>query len=522
MTESVKKVAAVVKFASQAARSGSRAAGDGVGLGALAEYTPAEVKPVIPNRTAAWREGKPEEDPAKVKAWGLVSAKPSEFLVCMRGGQIVKSGQGATCWKWPWETIAVVPTSVQKLHFVADQVTTEKVGVRVTGVAVYRIAAPLLAYRMVNFSFPERAQAKLAELLEEMFVGAVRRLVANLSVEACLTERKEAIASELMREIAPVVSGSGTSNDSTNQGWGVVLDNIEIQDVRVASQNVFAAMQAPFRLEQERKEQEAQFRKQAAVKEIESATARKIETERVSRELEARLQKARAEENAALTELATRARVESAKLEQERATFEGRLAQERLAALRRVELDAEVAAQKQAAKERAELDVVTTAARLEEARRTLELQRAELEARVQSADHAAKLEAQRHAEALWTATAQTTEAELLVREAQKRIAELESDHLRTRQAIEVERAERMRAIENSLSPEVIQLAVANALPQVAQAFKQNFGEVHLTSFDGGNPMAMVGTAIKGVFDVAKSFGLTGDADSGETKPPRGA
>lgn len=40
---------------------------------------------------------------------------------------------------------------------------------------------------MLNFSYPERAQEKLEQLLAEMFVGAARRLVANLTVDACLT-----------------------------------------------------------------------------------------------------------------------------------------------------------------------------------------------------------------------------------------------------------------------------------------------------------------------------------------------
>ena len=35
----------------------------------------------------------------------------------------------------------------------------------------------------------------------------------------------------------------------------------------------------------------------------------------------------------------------------------------------------------------------------------------------------------------------------------------------------------MRDIENTLSPEVIQMALANQLPQVAAAFQQKMGEV---------------------------------------------
>ncbi|MFY0579044.1 SPFH domain-containing protein [Cystobacter fuscus] len=171
--------------------------------------------------TEGWRAGKPAEDPEKMKKWGLITARPSEFLIHMRRGRVREvSGQGASCFKLPGDSVAIVPTSVQRLRFTADQVTSEKVGVQVTGLAVYRIVEPLVAFRMLNFSFPERAQEKLRELLTEMFVGAVRRLVANLSVEECLTRRKEGIATELMREISPVVSGRGRPEDRTDTGWG--------------------------------------------------------------------------------------------------------------------------------------------------------------------------------------------------------------------------------------------------------------------------------------------------------------
>ena len=53
---------------------------------------------------------------------------------------------------------------------------------------------------MLNFSYPERAQQKLEEVLTEMFMGAARRLIANLTVDECLQKRKAALAVELKGE----------------------------------------------------------------------------------------------------------------------------------------------------------------------------------------------------------------------------------------------------------------------------------------------------------------------------------
>jgi regulator of protease activity HflC (stomatin/prohibitin superfamily) len=221
-----------------------------------------------------WREGRPEEDPEKTKRWGFITAKPSEYLVHCRRGSVraASSGQGATCFKWPWDSVAVVPTSLQRIAFVADQVTAEKVGVQVTGLAVYRIADPLIAFRVLNFSYAERAQEKLGETLTAMLTGATRRLLANLGVEEALQKRKAAIADELMREIAPVVAGAGRPEDETDRGWGVVIDTIEIKDVRVLSEQVFSAMQVPFRagLERQAREARAEADRRSALAEAES------------------------------------------------------------------------------------------------------------------------------------------------------------------------------------------------------------------------------------------------------------
>jgi flotillin len=183
-----------------------------------------------------------ETEETMMKSWGRVTAQPNEFLIQIRSGRVKRSGQGMSCFKWPGDSIAILPTSITKLSFRADQVTLEKAGVEVTGLAVYRVVEPLLAYRMMDGD-----RGGLTEILRDMFVGATRRIVAGLSLEECLTHRKERVAAALMMEIAPVLAGEGSLSDGTATGWGVVLDTIEIQDVKVLSQEVFSRLQAPFR-----------------------------------------------------------------------------------------------------------------------------------------------------------------------------------------------------------------------------------------------------------------------------------
>jgi flotillin len=416
-----------------------------------------------PRYEGGWRAGKPTEDPAKLKSWGFITARPSEFLICIRGGNVVRSGQGAAIFKWPWESVAIVPTTVQRLHFSADQVTSEKVGVQVTGLAVYRIAQPLIAYRMLNFSFPERAQEKLQQLLVEMFVGAARRLVSNLTVEECLAKRKEGIAAELMREIAPVVSGSGRAEDDTDRGWGVVLDDIEIQDVRILSQAVFGHLQAGYRQEQERRAREAELAKKRVLEQGEAEAQRLIALAKLTAETEVRQRRQAAAEEAQMSELATAARVSDTVLAHEQAGARARLQ----ADVERVRMDAEA----------------------------------------EAARHAAKMAAVAQETAHLDAQTGAAEARRRLAEAMVALAELEAQKVRVRDELDFARARGLREIENTISSESIQLKVAQQLPQLAAAFQQKLGEIHITAIDGANPFGYVAAAVEGVMGLARSAGL---------------
>lgn len=471
-----------------------------------------------PRYADGWRRGKPEEDPEKTKRWGWISAKPSEFLIRMRGGRVVSSGQGATVFKWPLDSIAIVPTTVQRLHFVADQITQEKVGVKVTGIAVYRIVEPLIASRMLNFSFPERAQEKLAEMMEEMCVGASRRLIANLTVEQCLTRRKDALARELVHEIAPVVSGEGRVEDQTDRGWGVIVDTIEIQDVRVLSAQVFSNMQARFRLSQEQLAREAELSKERAVRTDETATERLVELNRVAAATEIRRQKQNADEAARLEKLASDAKVEEARLTQERSTRAAQIAAEREFQLQKITAEQEVRHQRQLAEEaalseklqaeqRQALQKLNAETTLQQEKLRAQIEATQLEAQAEQMRHQARIAEEQQETELLRTQVEAAEAKRVLAEIEARIAELEVQKQQMLASPELDRAARLRQIENTLSPEVIQLAVANKLPELAAAFQQKMGEVHVTAVDGANPFGYVAAAVEGVMGLARSAGL---------------
>ena len=518
--------------------------------------------PVNFHESSEWRKGKPVEDPEKMKRWGFITAKPSEYLIHVRRGKVRRksTGQGASCFKLPWDSVAVIPTTINRLQFTADQVTLEKVGVQVTGLAVYRIAEPELTFRMLNFSYSERAQEKLGEILTEMFVGATRRLVANLKVEDAITHRKESIARELMAELVPIVEGRGRTDDSTATGWGVVIDTVEIQNVQILSDVVFKDMQARFRAELALKARMAEMESSREIATLEAAATRQIEEAKIASETATRELRAQAESRTTQIELSEGAKREQLKA---RAAEEQRqLAQAR--ALAELKAQTELAEEKrlrEQARAVAELKAQTELAeekRLREQTRAL----AELKAQSELADEKGAREQARligDARAktqLEQEKAQQTEAIRLAQLArEKKYAEAERQLLEARQAtaqreaqlaaelalskakataelrdlestaatkirerdLQLERlagdvkaavARAAKEVENLVSDDRIRMAlVETGLPALAGAFAQKFGEVKITAFgDGADPSAMVARGIGEVLDLARKVG----------------
>jgi regulator of protease activity HflC (stomatin/prohibitin superfamily) len=485
-----------------------------------------------------WRAGKPIEDPEKLKRWGFITAKPSEYLIVVDKGSIDprRSGQGMRVWKWPWNEVAIVPTTLQQIEFVADQITRERVGVSVSGIAVYRIVQPEIAYRMLNFTFGERAGEKLGNTLRDMFIGAARRLIANQTLDQCLMNRKEVIASFLMQEISPVVSGSGRVEDSTDQGWGVLIDTIEIQDVKIMSRQVFEHLQAPYRAEIAMKAEMAELERQRQVAERRAATERQTAEATIQTQRETRILKARAEAEAAEKEAAealrgeqAKARVQADELERKEALARKRLAVEEGIAVRQAESKAAVDAKNGLLKQEMDLSHLKAQEQKRVAAAQIEMAALSAEAKLAEKSHEAELrrhqlEQERRAQmqqaqlTLQQQKAQVDE-ELRRREAETKAFEAQAEIAHQRALAEIEQlVNHSRALRE---------LVTQGLPQIASAFKQSFGTIHYTQVAGGaegGPLDLVGGAIAQVLTVAKSFGLDParlgqPAPTGESGPP---
>lgn len=372
---------------------------------------------------------------------------------------------------------------------------------------------------MLNFTYGERASEKLAGTMREMFIGAARRLIANLTLDQCLMNRKEALASFLMQEIAPVVAGSGRIEDTAEQGWGVIIDTIEIQDVKILSESVFRHLQAPYRAEIAMKAELADLERGQKVSETRSLTERQAAEAVIQTQRETRILKARAEADAAEREAAEQLRAEQAKsraaadeLDRRDALAKKKILFDEGVALRQAEskaaldtknlqirLEAELQQlrlleQKRVAAAQAELSTLATEVELAEQSHRAELRKLELDAaRKQMAQQVSLSLAQQKS---------TFDQEQRRREAETKRIEAETDAAQQRALAEIEQiVNQGRALREMIT---------QGLPHIASAFRQSFGTINYTQLAGGDeggPLNLVGQAIGQVLSVAKTFGL---------------
>lgn len=471
-----------------------------------ATSTPVRQAPHGSYQKISWREDKPAEDPEKMKRWGFVSAQPSEFLIHFRGGQIrdKTTGQGKTCFKLPWDTVAIVPTSLKEVFFEANQITRDNVEVRLRGMVVYHVSDPLKIYRLVNFSFRERAEQKLSLTIADMCRSTAKWLVANMTVEECIRKRKEDIANALTRDVARVIEGG----NETDPGWGVTIDSIDIQDVYILSEDIFQAMQAEYR---NRTMLDAETSRLAAERQV---AEKRIAAERETKllELQAQAETRRLElENqaaAAIEETRTKERIEAAE-KQRKLRGQQNDAEVRLKAVQ-VEADeklARVAADEQAVAREVERDRHLAELRRQVEAIVFELDRFRVE---QNENLAAEKVRQTNLRAALEAERQLHARELAVRG--ERLAHEEDAAYR--------RA--LREVQNLVGDgRLREQFLHEALPKIAEAFGQQFGRIQVTQWSGnGNgehgPLGVVAGAFQQLLEVARVHGI----DLGELLGPR--
>ncbi len=171
----------------------------------------------------------------KMKSYHFVTVNPSDYAIVFRNGKVIKEGRGFRFFRTPRIQYVVIPGSVKNISFIADQISKENQGVEVSGFAIWKVGDPNKIYQHFDFKQEQDTMTQVSDFLKDVVESAIRHMVANMTIEEVLRKRGTIIL-KLKEELKYI-----------SEQWGIIVETIEIKNVRILSKTLFDNMQAQFR-----------------------------------------------------------------------------------------------------------------------------------------------------------------------------------------------------------------------------------------------------------------------------------
>jgi uncharacterized membrane protein YqiK len=160
-----------------------------------------------------------------------VEGKANEWILVIRNGKLIKKGVGMATMTLPGDQVVKFPTMVGQVNFVAEQVSSEMQGVRVSGMLIWSIhrdgEGPFRAYKAFGDDLKKKTAVECNHKLEKMVVSIIRDRIANLTLHDILKNRSK-LRNGVKEEMQKILNG-----------WGIWLETCEVQDVVIASKTLF-------------------------------------------------------------------------------------------------------------------------------------------------------------------------------------------------------------------------------------------------------------------------------------------
>lgn len=162
-------------------------------------------------------------------------ALPNEYLVVI-GKSKIKPVLGGTKFRW-FNKFIHVPAYVQRLKFLTDNANIHYQGIEIQGYASWRINPefPEKSISTLDFFNENDPMAKTNEELKTICIEAVRHVIANMTIDDAL-KKKDDIAESLIVQLKTI-----------EEKWGIIFDQVGIEQVRIMSDTLFHDLQSEFR-----------------------------------------------------------------------------------------------------------------------------------------------------------------------------------------------------------------------------------------------------------------------------------
>jgi hypothetical protein len=201
----------------------------------------------------------------------FVQANPNQFLLVGRGGKVVNLGVAASAFIWPGSTYVRIPSNQQEVAFEMTQESHDGIPLRFKGLVIYRVADPLAAARLFDFSVKD-GHAAIKYLLCQMCLGELRAVVAHMTMQACIELRKTTLSDAIAIALRQVVRPS-----EAGPGWGIELDVVQVAQVFIVDGDLRRQLEAERRNQIKSASELSDLRQKEELQVAQSAVQRRLQ-----------------------------------------------------------------------------------------------------------------------------------------------------------------------------------------------------------------------------------------------------
>jgi hypothetical protein len=210
----------------------------------------------------------------------FVKASPNEYLVVGRGGRVRNHGIAASAFLWPGATCVLVPSTQQEATFEMTQESKDSIPLRFKGIVIYRISDPEAAARRFDFSGPG-GHDQIKALIGHVCLGELRAVVAHLTMEECIEQRKTTLTDTVAAALEQVIRGR-----EGEPGWGIALDVVQVAQVFIVDAELRKQLEAEVRNGIRVKSELSEIRTREGIKLAETTSERRLQQEALDSERE--------------------------------------------------------------------------------------------------------------------------------------------------------------------------------------------------------------------------------------------
>ncbi|QSZ42171.1 hypothetical protein GJV85_08615 [Sulfurimonas aquatica] len=164
----------------------------------------------------------------------FVKAKPNEYLVVAKAGNIQSLGVAGSKFIWPGQSSIMIPSTQIEAEFAMTQESKDGIALRFKGIVVYHIDKPEVAAQ--RFDFSNDGRAEINHLLANVSLGELRDKVSHMNMQDCINERKTTLKDAIVQEL-----------ETITDTCGIAINVVQVAQVFIVEEDVRQQLEAEVR-----------------------------------------------------------------------------------------------------------------------------------------------------------------------------------------------------------------------------------------------------------------------------------